>query len=305
MKISIVTPSFNQGRFLERTLKSVIDQNYPSVEHIVYDGGSSDESVTLLKKYDAHLAHWKSEVDRGQTDAVNKGLYHATGEVVGWLNSDDIYYPGAFEAVIAHFTSHPDSNFVFGMADHIDVDDNVIEPYYTENWSYERLKQLCFICQPAVFFRRTVLEKYGFLDESLNYCMDYEYWLRCGAHEKFAYLKSPLAGSRIYPENKTIGSKVYVIREILEMLKSKFQRIDNGWLVQHAIAEAKARVNGNGILHMAAKAAFANVVWQKSLWRYNREIYPIVPGQLLAQLPLIPRKYREILAKPSGTKSFM
>jgi hypothetical protein len=199
--------------------------------------------------------------------------------------------------VYRYFEAHPGCNFVYGRANHIDTDDQVIEPYYTESWDFGRLQRLCYICQPAVFFRRGVLRKYGFLDESLHYCMDYEYWLRCGAHEAFAHLEIPLAGSRIYPENKTIGSKVYVIREILEMLKSKFPKIDHGWLVQHAIAEAKAHVNGSGILRKAAKAVYAGTVWQKSLWKYNREIFPVVPSLLLAQLPLIPRTYRERMAK--------
>ena len=131
-----MTPSYNQGRFIERTIRSVLDQNVPSLDYMVVDGASTDETVDVLKKYEARL-HWVSEKDNGQTEAVNKGLKWAGGDIIGWLNSDDIYCPGALSAVINLFEKCPQIDVVYGEADHIDENDNIIENYYTEDWDYE------------------------------------------------------------------------------------------------------------------------------------------------------------------------
>jgi glycosyltransferase involved in cell wall biosynthesis len=240
MKISIITPSYNQGQFIERTLLSVANQS-GEIEHVVFDGNSSDNTVEILKK-STSLSHWVSEKDKGQTDAVNKGISATTGEIIGWLNSDDVYYPGAIAAVLDFFKENPDVDVVYGMADHIDVNDQAFETYPTEPWNFKRLKEACFICQPALFFRRRVVENYGLLDETLNYCMDYEYWLRLGkAGVRFAYLEKKLAGSRLYAENKTLGSKVKVHHEINNMFKKKFGKVPASWLFNyaHSVVENK------------------------------------------------------------------
>lgn len=238
MKVSIITPSYNQGQFIERTLQSVASQTAPSLEidHRVFDGGSTDNTVEVLKGFSPPV-RWVSKKDKGQTDAVNQGIRATDGEIIGWLNSDDIYYPGAIASIVAFFEANPEIDVVYGMADHVDREDYAFEPYPTEPWDIERLKETCFICQPALFFRRRVVEAHGLLDESLNYCMDYEYWLRLGqAGVRFSYLKEKIAGSRLYADNKTLGSRVKVHREINDMFKKLLGKVPDKWLFNYAHA---------------------------------------------------------------------
>ena len=238
--ISVITPSYNQGCFIEKTIQSVLSQGIPTLEYIVIDGGSTDQTVEILKRYEGRL-HWVSEKDNGQADAINKGIKATTGDIVAYLNSDDIYYPGALSAVLAFFESNPEVNVIYGNADHIDENDKVLEPYYVEDWDYERLKEVCFLCQPSVFFRRGLVQNAGLFESSLRYCMDYEYWLRLGAITPFVRLNKKLAGSRMYENNKTLGSRVPVHREINNMLQRKLEKVPERWLYNyaHAVVDGK------------------------------------------------------------------
>lgn len=243
MKVSIVTPSYNQGQFIKRTLLSVASQTGAEIEHVVFDGCSTDNTVEVLKNF-SPTVRWVSKKDKGQTDAVNQGIRATDGEIIGWLNSDDIYYPGAIAHVVKYFARHPEIDVVYGMADHIDIDDNAFESYPTEPWDFERLQETCFICQPALFFRRRVVEQHGLLDESLNYCMDYEYWLRLGkAGVRFGYLEKKLAGSRLYKDNKTLGARVKVHKEINNMFKKMFGKVPDRWLFNYAHAVVEGKTN--------------------------------------------------------------
>jgi glycosyltransferase involved in cell wall biosynthesis len=235
LRVSVITPSYNQGRFLERTIQSVLSQQFGGVlEYLVMDGGSQDETVAILRRY-GNCLQWVSEKDEGQADAVNKGLARAKGEIIGWLNSDDIYYPGAIRAASDFLACHPEVDAVYGNANHIDEQDLVIEPYPTEDWDFERLKEGCYVCQPSVFFRSSVVQRFGPLDLRLRYCMDYEYWLRLAAEGvRFARIGAVVAGSRLYATNKTLGSRVKVHAEINDMMRDLFTRVPDRWLFNYA-----------------------------------------------------------------------
>ena len=219
-----------------------MEQNVPSLEYMVVDGASTDGTVEVLKKYETRL-RWVSENDNGQTEAVNKGFKWASGDIIGWLNSDDIYYPGALSAVTNLFEDCPQADVVYGEADHIDENDRIIEAYYTEDWSFERLKEVCFLCQPAVFFRRRVLAYLGLLDAGLRYCMDYEYWLRLGAEIPFIRMRKKLAGSRMYRENKTLGQRLAVHREINGMLRNRLGMVPDKWIYNYAHAWVDRKIS--------------------------------------------------------------
>jgi glycosyltransferase involved in cell wall biosynthesis len=224
MRISVVIPSYNQAEYLPGTLASVCSQSYPDVEVLVFDGGSTDGSVELLRQWtfgaSGHPIRWVSQKDGGQADAINLGLRACTGDVVAYLNSDDIYYPGALAAVAAHFQSRPDSLALYGRAHHLHANGRIMEDYATEPWNYERLLEICYLCQPAVFWRREVMERFGVFDDALHYALDYEYWLRVGRETPFHYLADHvLAGSRLHAHTKTLSQRVPVHLELARMLK--------------------------------------------------------------------------------------
>ncbi len=239
MKISVVIPSYNQGRFLEATLESVLAQEC-DVEILVRDGGSSDGSLAILRRY-ADRIEFSSQEDAGQADAINQGLQRARGDVVAYLNSDDIYWPNALPRVLAYFAAHPDCQALYGAAFHLFEDGSVMEPYPTEPWSYPHLFETCYLCQPAVFWRREVVERFGLFDPTLQYALDYDYWLRVGRKIDFHYLpQAPLAGSRLHRETKTLSRRVEVHHEILQVVMRHIEEPPYVWLRKCALVTVEA-----------------------------------------------------------------
>jgi glycosyltransferase involved in cell wall biosynthesis len=232
--ISIITPSYNQGRFIGRTIDSIRNQNYPGLEYIVMDGGSTDETLEILRKNEPWLT-WISEKDRGQSHAINKGLRMTSGEVVGFLNSDDTYEPGALMAVGGFFSRNPDAVWVTGRCRNIDCEGKEIRRMitcYKNFWlrinSKSVLKILNFISQPATFWRRKVMESVGYMDEDLHYAMEYDYWLRISRLYALRIINKYLACFRIHPQSKA-GSNANAQFDSMTAIARRY--VDSGWIL--------------------------------------------------------------------------
>jgi len=177
--VSVVTPSYNQGRFIRETIESVLTQDYPNIEYWVIDGGSTDETISILKEYayDPRF-HWMCEKDKGQADAVNKGWRRCRGEILGWLNSDDTYLKGALTAQVQALLDHPEVGLVYGDTLFTDEHGRVVDRYHTRPFDRNRFLHVAAIPQPSAFLRRSLVETYGGLDTSLYSALDYEFFLR-------------------------------------------------------------------------------------------------------------------------------
>ncbi|MHB8807074.1 MAG: glycosyltransferase family 2 protein [Anaerolineaceae bacterium] len=202
--VSIVTPSFNQAAFLESTITSVLNQDYPNLEYLLVDGKSTDGSVEIIKKYADRIAWWVSEADQGQADAINKGLEHAKGEIIGWLNSDDIYLPGTLPTIARFFQDHPDVGLVFGDLLAIDENGEQINTLRYADYKMQDLMAFHIIGQPAVFFRKEVLEKTGYLDLSYHYLLDHQLWIRMAGITTIQHIPQVLAGARYHVGAKNV-----------------------------------------------------------------------------------------------------
>lgn len=203
--VSIVTPSFNQGAFLGSAMESVLTQDYPNVEYIVIDGGSSDESAAIIKRQQRKLAFWVSQPDRGQADAINKGFEKAKGKYMAWLNADDRLKPGAVRAAVEFLEAHPQVGMVYGDADFIDANGRVIGRFAARQTDYARLLQgYVHIPQQAAFWRAALWWQAGPLDQNLNFAMDYDLWVRLAKISKLHYHPQPWAEFRLHADSKTI-----------------------------------------------------------------------------------------------------
>ncbi len=221
--VSVVTPSFNQAGFIEGTMRSVLDQDYPHVEYLVLDGGSKDASAEIIKRYEHRLAYWTSEPDKGQADAINRGWRMARGKILAYLNADDQYLPGAVARAVEFLSRHPDVGVVYGSCYSV-LPAGIRYQYVPADFSLERLMVENFIPQPAVFIRRSVLDQVGLLDDSLHYCLDYELWLRAAlAGVRFNRIEGPaLASFRIWPGSKTSDDPERWINERLQVMERAF-----------------------------------------------------------------------------------
>jgi len=216
--ITVVTPSFNQGEFLAETIESVISQEGAFVlDYIIVDGGSTDNSVDIIKRYDALLKnrewpvkcrginfHWMSEKDNGQTEALMKGFRMAGGEILAWLNSDDTYLPRALHAATVFFLDHPDTGLMYGDAHFCNAEGAIIGRYRTDTFDLDKLSYANIICQPSAFFTRAAYEAVGGLDDTLHFSMDFDLWIRIAKRFPCRYLPGYFSTYRLHEASKTI-----------------------------------------------------------------------------------------------------
>lgn len=207
--VTIITPSFNQGSFLERTMLSVLNQDWPNIEYLIVDGGSTDNSVAIIEKYKDRLAWWVSEQDSGQTEAINKGVRRAHGKYVTWLGSDDVLLPGAIRTMVEALEENPSAGMVYGSVVFIDGMDRVIKANSYTDMTLDKLlyHKHSTIAQPSSLLRNETLHRAGLLDESLSYCMDYDLWIRLHKVAPSINLgDTVLSGYRLHADSKTVGS---------------------------------------------------------------------------------------------------
>jgi len=219
-RIAVVTPSYNTGRHIGAAVRSVLEQDYPNFDYIVMDGGSTDQTVDVLRGFGERL-RWVSQTDAGQADAINKGFARTGGEVLCWLNSDDTYAPGAFRSVAQFFAANPDVDVVYGDASYTDAQGKVIAPcVHVEPYNRHRLFHYSdFIVQPATFFRRSAYEAVGGIDPDIHWAMDYDLWLKMAKRFNFAYLPRRLADFRWLANNKTATGSWGRLDEIGRILR--------------------------------------------------------------------------------------
>lgn len=269
--ISLVTPSFNQGRFLERTLYSVVSQNYPALEYVVQDGGSADETLEVLRRYEGSLTHWASEPDGGQADAINRGFMDTSGEIMAYVNSDDLLLPGSLAYVAGYFAAHPDVDVVYGNRLIIDEHDVQVGMWVLPRHDDEELALVDFVPQETLFWRRAAWEAAGGqIDASLRFALDWDLLLRlrdCGA--KMVRLPRFLGAFRAHEEQKT----------------AKWH--------EHYLTETDAlrrRVHGRGMSHDEAVARAAPYLRRHVAHHLWQRLKQRLPGrrQVVRVLPLEP-----------------
>ena len=224
--VSINTPSYNQAKYLEQTILSVLNQDHPRIEYIVMDGASTDGSVDIIKKYAGRLAHWESEKDKGQADAINKGFARATGEIIAWLNSDDYYLPGTIRTVVKVFEENPDVVLVYGNMLAVDENGKTFNTLNYKQLTLEDLLSFQIIGQPAVFMRRSALQKTSGLDLTFHFLLDHLLWIQLVKHGKLLHVNQTWSAARYHAEAKNVAKAAEFGREAFRILETIAQDKD-------------------------------------------------------------------------------
>lgn len=225
MKVSLVTPCRNAERYIEQTIQSVLNQNGVDLEYIIQDGASTDGTVETIRRYESRIAGWVSERDGGQPDALNKAFARCTGEIVGFLNADDVLLPNSLEAVVRAFSENPEADLIYGEVEWIDADGNTLGGHAGQISNFEEVLNIYDVwwgkrqwVQPEVFFRRSLMERVGLFDSNYDLVFDYEYWVRCfRAGARVHRIPSKLVQFRFHPDQKSTQSEK-AAREIREIV---------------------------------------------------------------------------------------
>jgi hypothetical protein len=269
--VGIVTPSFQQAEFLEETIRSVLLQGYPRLSYAIMDGGSTDGSLAVIEKYHPWLAHWASGPDGGQASAIDQGFQRIPGEILAWLNSDDVFTPGAIWRAAQAFARRPSAVVVYGDAEEINRDGGRIgRAYYVRQADRQYLLHTAnAIAQPSAFFRRAAYDAAGGLDPKLHWALDYELWLRLADQGEFAYISETLAQMRIYPEAKTsrgLPAMFYELRQVAERYGGSGQLNQMiGWLIPGLLPKALAALRAGDWTH--GQAWLESVIANDPAWR--------------------------------------
>ena len=248
--ISVIIPSFNQGQFIEQTITSVIGQNYPNIELIVVDGGSTDNTLDVIEKYKDALSYFVSEPDNGQTHAINKGFRRAKGEILTWLNSDDMYLPCALSKAVGCIGSTSEPKLLYGGCLRFLEDSNYTYGRLPERFDPERLTYCNYIDQPSVFWTRSLWERVGELDESYHYVMDWDWWLRASQKCQFMTLREHLSIFRLHDVHKSSAGGLKRRAEMVRLVATYAQE---EW-----------------------KAVFKDVYGKEDALRKNRELFSMI-----------------------------
>jgi len=249
--VSIVTPCLNAAQFIEQTIASILAQDYPQIEHIVMDGGSTDGTIDILKRYESHQRFipgsqkerfmWISEKDGGASDAINRGFAQSRGEIFAYLHADDLYFPGAVSAAVRAFQANPNAAVVYGDADWIDEQGQTIAPYPTRDFDGALFARECFICQPASFIRRDAFENAGGLDPDLHFPFDFELWMRLARIHTMHRVPEKLAVSRMHRTNKTLGNRFKAFHETFQILRKHYGYVAFPWVYAYMCYRADGR----------------------------------------------------------------
>lgn len=269
-RVTVVTPSYNQANFIEETIRSVLLQGYPNLEYFIVDGGSNDGSVEIIERYAGHLAWWVSEPDEGQSHAINKGFLRATGDIIAWLNSDDVYLPGAIPGSVAYLLAHPSVDLVYGDVIFVDQEGNRIGKFFSEPFNLKRLvTDFCNIPQPSVFLRRKVADAVGLLRTDFHYSMDLEWWIRIALHGYWlAYTPVERTRYRLHNSSKTIAADLRFRDEDKRIKDEFFARPDlspeqHAWQTEAYSNEAIHR--GRGLIQAGDRSAGLRWLW-RGMW---------------------------------------
>jgi len=283
-KISIVTPSYNQGEFLEKTICSILDQNYPNLEYVIIDGGSTDGSKKIIKKYEKYLAHWESVADRGQSHAINKGFARTNGQVMAWLNSDDILRPGALQLVgsifaqlkeVSWLTSLPSTINDQGYQLYLAQPPFYIQSFIKRGW-YTR-KFMGFVMQEGAFWRRSLWNKAGGGLAEVPYSMDLKLWQSFAKHERLYCVEACLASYRLNPNRKNNDNHQKYYREINAWVPEKISLI--GKIAWRQIAKLANHTKINPSIYYDQ---------DKLQWQFRKNLFEVKTFKLLSDS--LPRK---------------